>query len=118
MKPAQTRRARRWVDWPCEKSYALSRRVHLDLFRRFRPALDCRLEVALERLELLAKLVRGSCAALARVERRIVERRHHARDLGFEHSHRRFRFFELPLHTAQLLASIGLRRRRNPLTLV
>src|SRR5205809_2153415 len=109
MKPARARRARRRVDWPCEKSYALSRRVHLDLFRRFRPALDCRLEVALERLELGAELVRGSRAIATRVERRVLERRHDFRDLRFQLGDPSLRLRELTLGRTQLFPRVRVR---------
>src|SRR6266446_4656023 len=63
---------------------SLSRRPHLDLLRRLRPPLEPRVEVALEGLELRAELAGRRGAVGARVERRVLERRHHTRDLGFQ----------------------------------
>src|SRR5438552_19046987 len=98
-------------------SMSLSRRSHLDLLRGLRPSLEPRVEVALEGLELCAELAGRRGAIGTRVERRVLERRHHARDLGFQRRDRGFRLLELALGAAQPLARIAFRGRGDPLAL-
>src|SRR2546430_10223649 len=76
---------------------SLSRRSHLDLLRGLRPSLEPRVEVALEGLELCAERAGRRGAIGTRVERRVLERRHHARDFGFQRRDRGLRLLELAL---------------------
>src|SRR5256885_13565782 len=99
-------------------SMSLSRRSHLDLLRGLRPPLEPRVEVALEGLELRAERAGRRGAIGTRVERRVLERRHHARDLGFQRRDRGLRLLELALRAAQVFARIAFRGWGHPVAFV
>src|SRR2546425_3641977 len=65
-------------------SMSLSRRSHLDLLRGPRPSLEPRVEVVLEGLELRTERAGRRGAIGTREKRRVLDRCHHARDLGFQ----------------------------------
>src|SRR5256886_5295386 len=95
-------------------SMSLSRRSHLDLLRGLRPSLEPRVEVALEGLELCAERAGRRGAIGTRVERRVLERRHHARDFGFQRRDRGLRLLELALRAAQAFPRIAFRGWGHP----
>src|SRR5438034_6850967 len=84
-------------------------RSRLDLLRGLRPPLEPRVEVALEGLELRAERLGRRGAIGTRVERRVLERRHHARDLGFQRRDRGLRLLELALRAPQVFPRIAFR---------
>src|SRR3989449_7986081 len=90
-------------------SMSLSRRSHLDLLRGPRPSLEPRVEVVLEGLELRTERAGRRGAIGTRVKRRVLERCHHARDLGFQRRDRGLRLLELALRAAQVFPRIAFR---------
>src|SRR5438309_559284 len=99
-------------------SMSLSRRSHLDLLRGPRPSLEPRVEVVLEGLELRTERAGRRGAIGTRVKRRVLERCHHARDLGFQRRDRGLCLLELALRAAQVFPRIAFRGWGHPVAFV
>src|SRR5206468_7962521 len=92
-------------------------RTHLDLLRRSGPALERRVEVAFQRLELGAERSGLGGAVGSRVERGVLERRDDPCDPGLQLRHACLGHFELLLSAAPLLARVLLGFWRDALML-